>query len=479
MDATIYPLRHISDKVARSPIGTTPCDYNGCHPTASDIWRIFVGEHKNETFEENHVSHLARLLLVSALAAAPAAAFATNLLNLTGYGAESSALGGADAPLSRDPFALNLNPAGLAQIKGKAFDFYVTTYDGHYNTHSDSFGAYRKPVADTYYGIYGGIGYAQRLPDTNITAGVALIVQGGGGWSYKNLNTAFGTRDELSGVFGATKVAAGAAWEATDRLNVGASIGLNYASGEQSFFPHTSVLNTFYGLRLKDVSGYAFNAKLGAQYRFDNDVVLGVDWGSRTNIAMKGGSLRVNYTADPAIGQVVRYDDAQLRGIVFAQELAVGVAFRPVPRLMVAVQDKWYDWSDALRTTRIVAKASRNAAAPATVSLASGVNAVDQHVFSIGFAWDYDDKTVLRAGGNYAHRAIPDQNMSASFAAIQAGHLSLGIERVWDADWRWSATWEMDTRQMVTYTNPKAPFGPNATETHGGNLLHVAISRRW
>ena len=194
---------------------------------------------------------------------------------------------------------------------------------------------------------------------------------------------------------------------------------------------------------------------------------------------MTGGTLRVNYTADPAIGQIGRYDDAQLRGIVFAQELAVGVAFRPIPSLLVAVQDKWYDWSDALQNTRILAKSSRNPAAPPIVSLSSPVNARDQHVISIGIAYDYDDKTVLRAGGNYAHRAIPEENLSPSFAAIQAGHLAFGIERVWDAEWRWSATYEVDTRQVVTYTNPNAPFGPNASETHGGNLLHMMISRRW
>jgi long-chain fatty acid transport protein len=47
---------------------------------------------------------------------------ATNGILLIGYGAESTLMGGADTAVARDTSALNTNPAGLVQIKGKRFD---------------------------------------------------------------------------------------------------------------------------------------------------------------------------------------------------------------------------------------------------------------------------------------------------------------------------------------------------------------------
>ena len=66
---------------------------------------------------------LMRLFTACALIFCSSAACATNRLNLIGYGAESSLMGG-DVAVARDTAALNTNPAGLMQLRGPALDVY-------------------------------------------------------------------------------------------------------------------------------------------------------------------------------------------------------------------------------------------------------------------------------------------------------------------------------------------------------------------
>ena len=52
----------------------------------------------------------------------PLSALAINGMYLTGYGNESSMMGGADVAVARDAFAATNNPAGMTQLSGQAFE---------------------------------------------------------------------------------------------------------------------------------------------------------------------------------------------------------------------------------------------------------------------------------------------------------------------------------------------------------------------
>lgn len=408
-------------------------------------------------------------------------AHAINGINLTGYGAESSALGGPDAPLSRDTFAATLNPAGLARIENERLDLYVTAFDSPDNTHTDAFNTRKHVSNELYYGAYGGFGYAKRLPDSNVTLGTVLVVQGGNGYGYKHLVTRFNTVDEFSGVFGISKLALAAGWKASPNLRLGASVGLSYSTSEQSVFPDTSVANTFYGSRVKGLSGFSASAKLGMQYQIGPDATFGIYYGTPTKLRLQGGSMRVNYSADPVIGQVVRYDDVEVDGLALPEELAAGIAFRPLQPLMTVVQLKWYGYKDSLNATTLTATSPRNPLAP-PLSQTSPINARDQLVLSLGVAYDYDADTVLRAGINYNNRVVPDQNLSPTFFIAQTRHWSIGAERKLDANWSVGGAFEVYPRKKVTYSpggGIGALFGGNVTDSNGGNVLTLMVSRNW
>lgn len=176
--------------------------------------------------KRNHIA----LALCGLTATTPT--YATNGINLIGYGAESTLMGGADTAVARDTSALNTNPAGLAQVKGKLFDAYGsmlrTTDLAHQDSRNDQH-------ADNRYVFLAGGGYAQQLENSPCTVGIGFFSQGGAGAVFKHINTPFGSNDEMSSLFAIAKVTPGLGCQVTDKLSIGGSISLVYASIEQKF----------------------------------------------------------------------------------------------------------------------------------------------------------------------------------------------------------------------------------------------------
>ena len=68
------------------------------------------------------LNHRLNAILLALGLSASLPATATNGINLIGFGAESTLMGGADTAVARDTSALNTNPASLAKIQGHMFD---------------------------------------------------------------------------------------------------------------------------------------------------------------------------------------------------------------------------------------------------------------------------------------------------------------------------------------------------------------------
>jgi long-chain fatty acid transport protein len=361
-----------------------------------------------------------------------------------------------------------------------------SVFDAEGGSHSDNFGSYRRHIKNEF-GTYGNVGYASHLANSPFTYAVGLVVQGGLGWVYKNMTTVFGTRDEATSMFSVIKLAPALSWQVNDRLSLGASLGMNYMSGSQTLFPNTSVAPSpalptgFYGINFKDASAFGISAKMGLQYKPIDDVVVGLTYSGKTKLDMKGGTLRVNYSNLAGVGSVVRYDDAQLKGFALPQEIAIGVAYRPSEKLLISIQEKWYDWSDALSSSTLIAKNPRSNALPANLqqlTFTSQIGALDQHVYSLGAAYDWSERVTLMGGVNYGRRAIPEQNLSPTFQAIQQMHYMLGAHYRIDQEWMTDVGIERLPQQMVTYNNTATPFGPSVAN-HSGTVLHMTASRRW
>jgi long-chain fatty acid transport protein len=405
-------------------------------------------------------------------------AWASNGLNLIGFGAESYIMGGADLAVARDTTAANTNPAGLAQIDRGRFDLYFALglpQDGF--RHADTFGNDAKissPPAKL-----ANFGYGHRLSDRT-TVGIGLFAQGGSGVEFDALQTAFGTRDELSVAFLIARLTPAVAFQVNDALSIGASMLVTYSSFEQKFFPNTSYADptvSFFGSELKDLETVNVGAKLGFLYRISDRVRVGVAYTSAVPLKFEEGQMTANMSA-AGLGTVT-YGSVTAEGLDQPQEFGIGLAIEPTDQWLVAGEVNWIDWSGAVKRSTLVARDPDNPAAPATINLAQDQNWRDQYVLALGLAYEPTERAVVRAGYNYARHPLTPETINPLLAPVGEHHATFGGGYRMGAKWRIDGGIEYAFKNSVTYTNPSLPFGPDAKESYEFTSLHLTLSRVW
>lgn len=421
------------------------------------------------------LTHLAltRILLTLASCTAMTAAYATNGINLIGFGAESTLMAGADVAVARDTSALNTNPAGLTQIKAPLLDMFGSMLRTTDLVHKDPL---NEEHASNRYTFLGGGGYARPLEDNRCTVGIGLFAQGGAGGVYENLRTPFGNRDDLSSLFGIAKIIPGIGCEVNDQLSVGASLNLIYGSIEQDFFSNTAFSagsTNFAGYKLEGASAIRTGFKLGMQYRLTPTLTLAAAYTEKTELPMTGGTLVADYAA---LGKV-KYADASVKGFALPREVAIGLAFKPADEWLLSFKLNWLNWDDAINDIRLRATKPDNAAAPVAYPFpAAAADWKNQWVIASGVAYTWDDRTTLYAGHNYGKNPIPRQNSSPLLAGILEHHLTFGAARKIDQHWLMTGGVEWMLPVSVKYNSPL--FGDSEIRNEA-LFFHLMLSRRW
>lgn len=404
-----------------------------------------------------------------------------NGLNLIGYGAESALMGGADVALARDTSALNTNPAGLAQISASALDIFNAVAYAQDVRHIDRFGNDRG--IDNKFAVIGSVGYAVRISGTHLTAGIGLFAQGGAGNVFKNLNTAFGTVDELSSLFRIARLSPGLAWQATERLALGVSLPINYSDVKQKVFPGTSVFNpanpaaSFFGYELKGAKTTQVGFKAGLQYRVNDDLTLGAAYSHRTKLPLRDGKLVANMSA-AGLGMVT-YRNASVEGLALPHEVTLGFAVKPRAGVLLSFKYGWLNWADSIRTSTLTASSPDNLLAPPVLTSVAVNNWRNQHVFALGTEIDLSRRTKLRAGFNYGRNPIPLQNLNPLLAVIEERHFTAGMAHALAGGWTLAYGMEYQRGAKAVYTNPSLPFGANAEERRNYPVFDLMLSKRW
>jgi long-chain fatty acid transport protein len=405
---------------------------------------------------------------------------ATNGLNMIGFGAESVGMGGADLSVARDTSALNINPAGLNQIEDRQLDLNIALGYTGLNEQRDSFGNKKNNSNDI--AFIGSPGYAQRLTTHPIIFGIGLFAQGGSGNEYKNVTTAFGTTDDLSILLRIARLIPGLAWQVTQRFSLGASLLATYADMKQDVFPNTSYVDpdpgkSFFGIKIRGMDAFAAGYRLGVMYKPVDRLTLGAAYNNKVDIDLNGGQLTANYSA-LGLGKVV-YRNAEARGVNQPEEFGVGIAYQLNEQLLIATELNWINWSQAVKRSILKASDPDNPSAPPSLVLVTDNNWRDQYVLCLGFAYQWDSKTVLRAGYNYGRNPIPDEHLNPLLNATAEHHITLGIGRQLSEPWRIDSAVEWDLGHDVTYSNPQLPFGPDAENTGEVIAFHLRLSRIW
>jgi long-chain fatty acid transport protein len=413
-------------------------------------------------------------------------AHATNGFNLYAFGTESSAMGGADVAFVRDTAALVTNPAGLVHIGKQQLDTQLDPYYLIDVRHSDSLGndAQNQPRV----GGFSSAAYARRVSD-RLVLGLGSYVAGGLGFEYEDLASGFGTRGDIVTRFSVIRVAPGLAWEASDRLAVGASLSINYAAVRQKYFADSSVFNaldmeqTLFGFRIDGLKAFGFGVNLGLKYALDDEQrwVLGAAYRSRSDLDLDDGKLTVNYEALGA-GRIA-YRDVQLKGVSIPQDLQLGLLFKPSERWSFTGEVNWIDWSGAIREFRVEAAApERNPLPlliPNQIEQRQTLDWRDQFVWSAGAMFVPDGNWRFMAGYNHGKQPVPRENLTPLTAAIPESHYALGAARAFWTQWDIRLGVVYIDKKSVRYRNPNDPITADARETHETFALLIGFGRSW
>lgn len=426
-------------------------------------------------------------LLAAAVAALPAAALATNGMNMEGYGPVAAAMGGASQAYDNGTAALMNNPATLGMMKDAArLDVALGFLGPNVENDGGAFGG-AKSTGDAYY--MPAMGYARRSGAW--TYGVGMFAQGGMGTDYAgntfmSAGSGLATRSEV----GVGRLLFPVVFTPSADLSVGATfdyvwagmdlkmamggaqfLGMAMPGGSAAGKASGSMVSGFMGMAQQgmlnpqnpvnwgyfdfsndnDFTGKAkgdgYGAKLGAVWKASDSLAVGASYHTKTKLSdleSDGATVSFNANVDtgmaagaaasgsyaamtiPVAGKIV-IEDFQ-----WPSTLALGLAFQASDAVQVVADWQRIGWKDVMKDFRMsfTANGSQSGMAQgfANASLSATLyqNWDDQDVIRLGVAYRALPELTLRAGYNHASSPIPEAYNNPLFPAIVETHYTLG-----------------------------------------------------
>jgi long-chain fatty acid transport protein len=424
-------------------------------------------------------------------------------MNMIGYGAESIAMGGADLAVTDGPAAMNINPAGAGRSLYPEFNLGLGFLRPSLH-HTDALGNDEADVLQRY--PIPSLGYVH--PVRAFSFGAGVFVQGGMGAEYSSLSTPFSAMANSGqlppGFFEGdfvpnadatltnlmhAKITPTVSWRAHPKLTLGANLNISYARAEMKLFPETSVVadldqsgtagdnpsDFFSGMHAEDMSSFGYGMRLGFQYQM-GALSLGGAYCTETSLGYDGGSMNLNLAAS-GLGTVTY--DARMSGFAWPQQAGLGVAYRVHPRLLLATDVDWADWSGAIETLTIEIENPDHPMAPGSGAIPLRMDWKDQWVWAVGMEVNPHRDWAVRLGYNHGDTPIPSSSLRPLFPAIAEDHITGGIG-VTKASWTFDVGLEYVLRTEKTNNSSDRtvnPFGPGSQETLSQFVAHFMVRR--
>jgi long-chain fatty acid transport protein len=386
-------------------------------------------------------------------------AFATNGMNMEGYGPISTGMGGASQAFDHGTAALAQNPATLALMPGGSrLDVALGRLGPDITSSMPGM-----PAADsdgTSY-IMPALGFARR--SGAFTYGFGVFAQGGMGTEYgANTFLALGTGEGVRSELGVGRAMVPLAFQVTPEFAVGGSLDLVWAGLDlRMAVPGAQLAGLVTGGNIalppvdwarvdfsnsSDFSGAAkatgWAGKIGAVYKASPEVTLGASYHLKTKLDdLETSSSGASLSACPsgAVPTAAGRKQAQaltctaglipLTGKVTVLDFqwpattAVGASWQASPALLLAADLKYIEWSKVMKSFRM----RFDGPGGATVSFTLPQDWKDQTVVNLGAAWKASDALTLRAGLNLAENPIPDATVNPLFPATIKNHITAGL----------------------------------------------------
>jgi len=399
--------------------------------------------------------------------------YATNGMNMEGYGPIAAAMGGASMAYDNGTASVINNPATLSMMEDQARLDLAIGVLGPDITATSPGGESADSSANSFF--MPAFGYARNSGDT--TYGFAVFGQGGMGCEYDPNSW----RGLGFGLVNRTEVSVGRAiiplsYRVNEKLNIGGTIdyvwagmdlqmamsgaqffdlvdpsqqNFGTASGSlvQGFFqmmgqmpPGTAVDYAYFDFTndndfTGEASGDGYAGKIGLTYDVTEQFTFGLTYHSKTDLGdlkAPGNSLAFQLNV-PGMGQMpqVLSGDIEVRNFQWPALFGIGIAYRPQPQWLLVADVRHIMWEDVMKEFAMNFTADGNAAnGPFANTVMDAVlyqDWDDQTVIQLGTAYQATDNLTLRGGFNYGNNPIPSRFLNCLFPAIIEQHYTAGF----------------------------------------------------
>ncbi len=331
-----------------------------------------------------------------------------NGLNLNGLGSRAQGMGGAFVGIANDFSAVFWNPAGAAGFSREMFGFYATDLIPR-ATYRRDFAFPEDPKVDArtkdshYLGFLAGY-YRPVSSKIVIGLGIGTPTEQGTLWNGADFaSLSAGTAYDWSSRLVVFSFSPLVAVKLSEAISVGVTLNVNLGTSSlkmpagSSSLPEIGVFDPVdLGQYEENMTGWGLGATIGVLVKPIDKLSIGLTVRTPSTISFDGSARMSNLSLYDLPGS----SDLE-RKITWPLWVAGGVAFRPVPRLLLSADIHWTQWSklDQIRTTFLD---------PDWVPLATAVGK-DVRVLN------WKDTTQIRFGAEY---------MLNGTTALRAGYYS-------------------------------------------------------
>ncbi|MEN6561865.1 MAG: outer membrane protein transport protein [Acidobacteriota bacterium] len=333
---------------------------------------------------------------LAALAVLPSIAPA-NGLNLNSLGSRAQAMGGAFVGVADDFSAVFWNPAGAAWFRQTTYGFFATdlmpktSYGLSIKPGFVYIPEYPPPAVDarTRKANYlGFLGAYYRPVGRKVVVGLGFGTPSGMGTKWNGADfadLAGGTTYDWSSKIWVFSLSPLVAVKLGDRISVGATVNIQYGNFSLKMPAGSADLGegtVDLGQYEENMNGWAVGATFGVLARPSDRLSLGLTVRTPSTMTYKGSAL-MSYLPMYGLPGASRLE----RKMTWPLWIAGGVAFRPVPRLVLSADVQWTQWSklDHIATDYLD---------PAWAAIMTA-NGNDVRAF------DWADRTQLRIGAEF------------------------------------------------------------------------------
>jgi len=405
--------------------------------------------------------------------------FATNGMNLEGYGPIALGMGGASFAYDNGTAGSMNNPATIGLSDGHRFDIAI----GFLGPDVDASvgGMTASSSADAFY--MPAMGWTSKKGDLGY--GLTIFGQGGMGTEYDgNSFMAAGSGETVRSEVSLGRLMVPVTYDVNDKLVLGGTADLVWAgmdmkmamTGSQfgdmvAALGGSQTIGTASGTMVNglvasmpsiiggvnwvrfdfsngsdftgEAKGYGVAGKIGLVYKVNPSLSLGATYHSKTalgDLKTDNATVSMNALVDTSMSgrsysamTIPITGEIKIKDFQWPDTFGVGVSYKATNKLMFATDVKYIRWSGTMDNLTMSFTADANQSNPLAAGFAGAdLSATlfqdwdDQTVIEVGLAYDLLDNLTLRAGYNYASNPIPDEYLNALFPAIVESHVTAG-----------------------------------------------------